>query len=896
MKRLIGVLLGAVLLYGAPAQRKDTQEPLMRLGLQALLYNSDLRDAWHVVRKEIQKYPNDPWWLQKAAEIAAWTNHPQQAKRYYLRLYRRHPSTQLEHRMLALSKTTEDYDLQIDLLERRVTGEDPARLQTLFDAYYARGHLRRGARFFSRLYRRHPDARIMKMQLSLLFEYAPLKVLRRTYRHYRRRYGTDAKLAYRYAHALFAHRMFGRALRILAEAKNAAPFTMHRFWRLYIDLSFLLRDDDTLYPVLKKMFHAHALEYQEYAKLLYYAHKYDPMLEEQVACDGWRRFSRTHLLYRCMALLSRRHAYARMERLLSFLPDDLIPKMHHDLRYWLLKAEIDTHFKRFNAARRAYRHAIRLAPRSVEAAGAYLWFLIDRRERAALERELERLRKNGIDRHLLSAMASGYLLLQRSADAKRYLGLQIHRTPHDWQLRLLYSDLLMLWQDRRGAHRQMRIAWKLARKEVHRTKETLQNRSKLFDYLRLKLYFHPRQMRSIMAQARTRLTPDQCARLQLGFLTSQVNEMRVVWLQRRYHLKMPWLRLYTALAHDDGTEMASLLAREGAWLPIADKARAQRRIGALRDAQSTLFDGLEHNPRNRDLYTLFHEKAASQEKRNTLLFRRRIQSDLHFAETSLQLRTQLPSRTYLDTRFIYRSDLFATFLPAAHLPRIQSRLDLRLERIQQRWRIAVGSHLRSGMRRASGWSLEGQWREGSVKLSALAGIALPDETTSRIALLGDSDRIALGADFALSPVDTLSVHLHHAHYRDDLGSAGSANGGVLSYARRLRRGYPDIGLHTTLEWEGFRSAKGRLPEDFWQAGIGAQLGDDTRNGFRRGTHPFADVDLYYHRRNGFAYQLRTGLGGMLMQADRLEAELLFARGIGPYTQSFLRLQLRYLWW
>ena len=112
-------------------------------------------------------------------------------------------------------------------------------------------------------------------------------------------------------------------------------------------------------------------------------------------------------------------------------------------QYWLLRAEAFDHLGNKNAARDAYRAALRLNPSSVSIRLALLWDAIDRRETAPLREYVNAWREDvGSEPEMWGPYAIALMRLDRTREAIPFFQRRIRAQPGEYVTLLAYADAL----------------------------------------------------------------------------------------------------------------------------------------------------------------------------------------------------------------------------------------------------------------------------------------------------------------------------------------------------------------------------------------------------------------------------------------------------------------------
>ncbi len=900
MRRLLILLATAFLLCAnTPAQPKPEQERmrLLKLSLQVMLYNNDLAHAQKIVDKALQSAPEDPFWIAKAAQIALWRGETESAKRWYLKLYRATRDADAREELERLAHATEDQEIMMMLDEQALEKRwDSERAEKLYRAYYDTGYLERGAAFFQKLERRFGRKEAARAALLLEMEYAGFAELSEGYHRFKRRYGFDAELLYRYAKLLFARRAYMEAFIEIAAFEREIPPEAGKLWELYTDLALLGEHEETLLHLLGRREALGTLDAESADLYLRLLTRHNPAKALAYARKRLMRHPDSRRFCTFAGVALQQHAYALLADTLQQLPRSLLKELESQVAYWRIAAQLLAGQKAYDQAVAAWRKAITLDPDDVSLHAAYLWSLLDADDTDAMRRELRTLRERfGEREELAQPKALAWFRLGASQPALRQIRMLLRRSPDDWRTQLLYADILSLSGDEALRDRTLLKAWYLAQKALRHRPALFRDPSFCYDYTRLALSFMPLQRRRLLAKAAEVLSPGQITELWLSALDPRNAPKKVRMLLRRLPHRTPSQQLQLAMLEHD-TQKIAALSEHDTHLPLWDAIVATKESGDTPRYLQRLFAGMEANPHNGELVRSYTEAVMARGPAAEVSLRSERRNRLRLKGVHLALHHNNQAERILS--FNYRSERFDEEKGAIQIHTTHQSAAFTLYGRFKNYRM----HLRAGVTQQSETyaTLEAgtEHETGRYRFSLLARHNAQDDLNNDQLLYGRKSGLRLHGSYRLDGHRSVAFGLElDRHYENNSSRAlGDSALTELSYTRYLRLGYPDLSYTLFTQKEIFRESAGILPQNYWQGGIRIAAGEGAAGGFHTRLKPWGGATLLYNNRTRLGYALHAGAGKRLLFRDYLGIEGTFASGIGLRREDYLSLKLRYLWW
>lgn len=893
MRNALLVLLWIALVHLHAAPQKDApfakpgDEETLKLSLEVMLYNNDLPHAMQIVQKAIAHYGEQPYWLQKGAQIAAWLSDTAASKRYYLALHRRHSDANTTRALQKLALATHDTRLLIRLEEEGLEHRfDPKSVERLYRYYDQEGYLEEGSRFFAEYAKQHPRKVVFKSRLLLQMAYAPYTEIERGYRAFSKRFGFDPELLYRYAKLCFGRREYLQAFVDIARYEKVIPPSDTKLWSLYLDLATLLDREAVMLSISERLWDKSALPPAYVGMFLRLLQKNAPQKALDVAYTIFSDTPDDRHFFTFAYLAIETGAWERLKRVLTQLQAPLLQKLRHNPHFYEIAAQSALHAGESAEAMEYYQQGLRIAPANISLIQAWLWSAIDTKAPQYLPKALHYAERYLPANHALALpLALGYLQLNASQKALHTIRIARREDPRNWQTMVLHADILALAGREEERRMLLRRAWSLAQKERGMHDFAHADRSRLYDYYRLALHFHPLQRGRWLQEAKRSLKRSQLIDLYLTTLDAAATEAQIAAL-RMQGASGTDRAFSLALLQNNTVQISKMLDRHP-LLSLWDRIAALEKLGAEDREISTLFDAMEENPDNSEVAALFREKISGRPPHATLRLATVRRANLQIIDSVVQITPQ-PQRKEPLT-LTYRNRQYRT----GSLHTLHQSVALTLSQKFKQVNLSLKAGLKQRDRTKSIFDVEASRDIGrftiDLQLSHNEDVTHNNETL----LHAGADRASAAVTYRFNRYQSLHARLDKRRYFDDAGRLGEGTGALLAYRRDLRLGYPGIYYRLFLEGEEIDDHSGILADSYWQSGIHAGYGEEQRGRMQDGYRPYGGATLLFNSRTRLGYSMLAGIGGQLFGRDRIDLESYYSNGLGAFEEAYFALRLRY---
>lgn len=880
----------------------------LRLVLQVMLYSGDIPKAFEIVKQGVKKFPKSLWWNEKAAEIALWNNQSSDALNFYLQSYELQPSQKSRIRIEKLATQLQNETVLLKMLKDSVWNNEEQNRSKLYEVYLNTGELSEGVAFFDELYRRDHDQESLRLQILLLIYSGEIDKAKLHYSTFITQFSHDVELSILMAKAFFSRKEIEQSYRYLEPIHLAVEPNNDNFWHFYIDILWFRRSFDELYTILLQRRDLNALRSYDQERLAMLAALKDKAFAAELALDRFNKEGLIDSLLTFVYLSTELKTYERIDSVLSTLSVQQRQSLEKMGEYWVLLAQMNTRKGMLEEAKICYQKALEIKPNNISINTVYVWFLLEFNQVEDLKKWLLSIeRKKRGDRLAYDLIcATAYLQLQNSTKGLECIGRLI-KSSNEPSMWILYSDLLSLSGDQDFRDKNLIKAWKMVQNGLKKNPDLIKDSEFMATYLRLAYHFEPQKKSKWIKWAKQRLSAKNYDLFLFGMAVKSNNDEAIRYLKQKLRLNEPWIEFYVSVLENDTIKMSEQIAKDSESLPILDVVNSLSRSGDTERSKKRIFEGLEKNPNNDEFYKTMHDLYMENKA---------IASSLSYSDRSvlssqeMDIRSELPwSQKYksvLSLRYRHYDSDDLIVLP--DVPEQDNWLAIEVNNKGKNfnWEMSLG--YRDYLDAIWTASFDVQYRYGVSSIYIDTDYHTDADESVYMSLGGYKDAIAIGVNHQLTGTFELNGLVKQSrYYTADGEDVGESDEISLTLTKRLREGYPDIGLRSSVGYYGYdeRSVNGKintllpiypvqlLPESFFQWSIGSYYGIKTQEIFQRTWRPYGNIDIAYNSQNGTGFSVIGGIGGMLLGEDRLSLEANYASSFGNIEDDYYKFSLMY---
>ena len=898
-----------------------------------------LGDAFRVAAAAVHQLPNDLLWRERLARVAEWSDRAGDALEQWLFIARRTGRPAAWQAVLRLAPGLFDDEALLEAMRFRASRADLTAQQwrAMVEAYERVGRPREGVAWLEREYARRNLPLLLELEAYLMERMGDIDGAITAWRRVIERSGASTPRVTSLATLLIARGDYREAYVLLNAHRDEVSPADAEYWKLLADLAWQLQEESGAQAALDTLVASGKATPEDFSRLISLLSTRQPQAAARLAELAYERFRTPNFMVAALGIYSERRDFAALRRLFAGLSPELVRTFESDPDLLLMRADYHAATGRPELAAADYRAALRLNPEHRYARMALLWFLIDRRDIVALQREMPMaLRRGKDDPELEGVLGAAWLTLGDPAAAVRHFAQVLRRNPDDYLWLMNYADALEQNNQGEMALRVRRHAWVHVREERAKLRAEERPPLELLQaQARLATQFLPGD--SGLAVIRNLLREDQALdarsndpgrrgidagtrELVLAWLLSEEHWIAAkTWLWKQYGrtlAKPVWAEANVALAENDLETLQHLLEQQADAIPRYDRFDAARRTQQYRLAQDIAFMSLERIPHDDEMHLRLTQSildtANSAEAGYTYFHRGLLKGNEYTAEVGVWVTPRL--RLSVDLSVLDQKTIDAQVLATAPAQD-------RLYGLNAIFRHAVGETRvsvfhRDALAATTGARVSHQ-RPLGPRVTGRMGVAVNERApeTSQLSAGGMRDRISADVEYTPSKREYVLAELYSSRYHTQSRTfIGSGYGVNWELGHRFRTEYPD--LHVRLAGSvnhfdqsgtgdaatavlvpggGVPTAAFFLPPSFSVYGVYAGFGTFYQTNYTRALRPFADIGVNRNTVTGAGYSALVGVSGNVFGGDRLTIYASSARGGNGTGLTSRELGVRYMY-
>ncbi|MBK3332330.1 tetratricopeptide repeat protein [Persephonella atlantica] len=928
MKKVFLLFLISALLMGfftdveaekksAGSVEKKADEELLKMMLNSFLWSKDLKNAYRVAKKGVKLFPSSKFWLRKAGDLSLWLSKPEEALKYYLRLYSLDKEEKLRDKIIKLSLQLRKYHVAKKLMEEEIQSGKINRWKILVQIYELLGEPEKALNLLKNLYRKYKDVKYLKeiIRIELL-----IGQLKEAYRNldYLERIG---KLDYRYAvylsKMLYQKKRYRDSLNILLQFKSSVPDDDVSYWKLVSDIGWGIGDFRSSFYASKKLINTGKGRDVDYERVVLYLTSQGRKNYEEIyrlSYEGWKRYKKEVFLYYTLDSLYRMKKYKKIIHLVENLKEDKKYTLNRYPYLWVYYSSSLEKIGSYQRAVDAYERALKIFPENNDIIVSFLWMLIEHQDIKRLKLYLKRFR--GIEnknRALNAVLVAGYVTIQNSSAALPLVAELLKENPDNPDVLMLFAEVLYLSGDEERAESYRWKAYKVMKREIIAYPEKLKDKEFLKNFLYLSFYFEAGEhVEKLLSIAKRILKQDEYYKLKITWLLVRNQPQPAEYILMRLRKAEPWMLLNVYLTNYDRYKINTLLKHSLYRLPIRDRVEGALRVGRVNFSQELAFRGLEENRNDALLYKqmrdIIMENNSSVEFSNLLRDR----------EKNAFLRNSFFIKKYIKKNYFikFSADNDITLSKNGNiftnLPSNYSDLKLSFGRNLSKYRYEFGISYLDGLSSSAGFfaSLE-TYIYNRLRLGMNTGLSQRADETVYLFYGGLKDYINPYLNFRIGERLFFEGDIDFSKYKtangDSLGS-GTVFTGRSYY--KLRVGYPDFtfGVYTGFGVFHEKAEKGIinsiskhynpdvLPENYCESGVDFSFGYEHKYYYTGLFRPFFSGTVFYNCITGTGFGMEIGIGGHIFQQDHISGGLRYFQGMQGTNDYIREIFINYRLW
>jgi predicted negative regulator of RcsB-dependent stress response len=875
------------------------------LAYTVFLENRKIADAYRVAASAVHQAPDNLLWRRRLAQVAEWSNRPDEALEQWLFIARRSGDADAWEavRRLSLGLLRDDA-YEAWLKHRLARGFDAALVLALAQTQERQGRPETALATLEAGWRQSHAAPLAQAAAELAEQLGDLAAALTWWRRLATQPGAETAL--RIATLEVLQGEYDAARRTLEQLppEKRTPAVL----RLLAELAVQMGDRPGARRALEALAASSEAQAGDLATLEALLAD-EPMEAARVALLAWQRFRDQEALLRALSAYQAAARFDEAQTVFAGLDADTRHRLEASPRYCLLAARQAWQRGELGEARRFLARAERLAPEDLEVAETTLWFAVETADTQVLREKLSRFGAKLAEQRRTEVLIAVYNALGRLDLAWRLAAAELprHRDDPVW---LIMAAYLLEALDRHDE------AWQLRRYAV----KLVQGRPR--DGLavaRASLAASLVRGDTALAALRAALAEDPKNASSL-LLARWIQEGEYSWarawmygLLAREAARPRWAELSVALVEDD-LERLSALLEEPAGLPRRDAVEAARRLDPSL-AASLAFAHQEWLGMDDDLQAQLDPLLRQGAARVGLVSQGLRFPGLDELQNTVTLEgAALPwLRLGLDFTSVFRHLRDRQALgQVVNERRTTFRATTTKEIGGGMWEVNVG--YREGFSARLPASVLWRRRRGTLAWEVKAARAQPAEESLPLRMAGEKD--VLGLKLNLAPVQPFALSLQataQRYYSQTGAPLGKALSLEFHATAALRQEDPDLFFNLFAAHHRFAARavnNGRLtrllpagattfgsdfflPPSFTQLGFTLSSRTAYQEADSRALKPFWALTLSWSSAWGLGHDVLLGVGGSVFGADHLALGVQWGRTLGTIVGDTFQVFLNY---
>ncbi len=882
--------------------KSNLDEESLKLLLTVFLGNNDLENAYLVVQKGLQAYPENPYWWKMLGQISLWLNKPYESLDALLKYYEITKDENFKKTLFNLAVNANRFDVAIKFID--VLEKNPKNVKDFVYVYIHAGRIEELVKILEEIYLKYKDKEVLYNLGYVTYKYGYMDKAEKYSETLVKNYYPSLKDIILYSNILYAKNKLRQLYEFLKSIFTKVKIYSDEEKSLYYeylynlsDLSWLLRDYEFVVKISKILIRDKKERENEYIRLsLYYFQKKDFKNASKYSFEGYKKFKNEYLASICVESL---YDLKDFKAIVDFIENkDIDYKKNIFIASKYINSLI-----RINNLSKALDITKSLLKEKVDP--SILTELIY----TSIETSNQELAKYIIDNYseyqndLKKPFAILYLILQNSYKAQNIFKSYSNSSISD---RIIYADILYtLGRVDESNKIRYEIFTELKNKKILEDDE-------LVEFLRLADTFLPeREFLEILEKSKDRISEDTYKDIYLSHLLKREDYEYVEYLANRSSVDLkPWMKLNIALNQYDTYYQQEILKKYIEILPIRDRVTALVDVGERDKAMYYGYKGLEDNSEDYLLYKQQRDLIVSNRPKLDMKSSYLDLSNINGIQSNLSLSYNVKNDLFFNTdinNFFLLSNKNTGIKNINNIYDFYIGIEKKLD--EGSLKFGLGSLYNLSTDIYFKFSLNRYLKDKSY-LAINIGKNISSDDTLFLKFGGIKDLYSVGITHNLNNRTSVYINPSYSiYYSSDKMKIGSSVNLYDELSYKLRVGYPDYTFKVYSSHGKYNEKEGNkgnietlslfadtkfLPKSFNLLGLTFSFGYDNDQIYVRPWRPFMSLGLIYSDVLNLGYSLEGGIGGSILRQDNLSFGFSYTKSIQQSFDKQLYLYLKYI--
>ena len=886
----------------------------LRLMFQAFSYSGDNESAYQTAKIGYKQNPKSLYWNKKLAMAARWTNRGDEAVSHMMFIYKETEDKELESDLIKYGMTNYQYKMVEPLVVNKAS-KNPSKknIRELIKLYDYLGTPKKAAKYLENAYKKDKTkTKYLTYILKIYMETGDLQSAKRTMGEIKRRKSYDSKNSRYMAWYYYIKRDLEKTYEHIMLATNIEEDD-YRYYEIVSDVSWYLqkyKEGAKASLVLMQKKQARIVDYERIVRV--YSKK-NPELVAEASKKAYSKNKANYLFYSYANSMIELGEYKQLDATIQDI-DRSDSQIKTQAMYWMIKAEVDKHFKREPEYKEDLRQARRLDPHNVDIITTLLWLYMEsgnQNELRLLLKILEDDPKSASE--LYMPMASAYYNLQEVDKAALYLD-RLKRLDAQETQTIDYKFLqAYIAQSRDNEYLFNKYIYEISDmldKQAIENPSLKENKDYLSYYFRAAIFIKPAdEFLEELRLSKSTLGEQEYLDIAYSFSVKHSAKEQSKEIFQKIENKEAWLKFSNALMFDNRSSINGLFDAYLESLSLNDVVQAASITNQDTLADTMAFKSTKQNSQSQTAY-LGHLNLQKENSQTDIKVARRLRDPLLQYYTKVEDTTNLLKGFKLNSKFHYYTNETIDSSIIKSVPSTTLLAGLGIKKEFNNSYIEVDASYNDNMQEYMSYKIKFYSQiHKSVKMDISYEKNSRSQESTAMWLSGLKDVYKIQAMWNLLNSFALNFNYEAQEFNSQDGVyLGSGDYARINATKTVRSGYPDLSVGSFYDLGLYDETSGSrgvideiqgsglkaLPNDFYNVGLSVDYGMSAKNSYSRTWRPYFSVSSYYNGdTNAFNYSTAIGTGAKVWHQDHLDIGASYSQSVRGNNDDIFELFLHY---
>jgi len=883
------LLFSCIITASLFAQAIPMDDEELRLIYNSFVYSKDLNHAYKIAKKALIKYPKSIYWHRKFAQIALWNNKSNESVNSLIYIYKNSNDTNLSKKIIKQLINAYQYEKALEIINielEKKSKHTKKDIEKFINISEKVGRPEDAIRSLQTLNKKNPSLKYLSHILDLQVKTGDIKGAKKTVKKIKYYKKIDTRTALALSKYYYLQKDLHKAYNILLKVKDIAEPDNIKYFERLSDFAWYINDkENSLYASIKLYENKKARE-ADIERIYMLSKNIDKKIYKDIAEISIEKFGKAKIYIAYINFLVKKKDFDKLDAsIYDILSNPNREKLiANNSTFWLIKADVDNHFKRDDLVNSDLKKSLELAS-SPKTKAKILWYLIDNHiynPLAKIVKSIESQKK--ISPILFHPLSAAHLTLRNIDKSLLYFHKIEKNSQNKISLDFLYSEILAAQGKNEERKKLLKDILTSLEKKLSQNPKLEKDKKFNREYIQAKIAFlSPDKAENLIKENKNNLANKDYLELKMLLALKEKNYNKASKTYDKYTAKEPLLELEIAKLQNNKEKQKMLIKSLFLAVPAYEKIEITKKDNKMKKAIDLAKQGLEKN----------HENISLQ---NELQYLRKNYASKTSVKTKYRQIGDLKSSSIKLENFLYLKNgygIISNIKYTKHKSKNQKRLiikqknDLIIE-------LGLRKHLyTTDIETIAKYRDRGIDKVGFIVntrssinnhllLSAMIKNSVNVEDLSDLTILGAKENsYALLANYLFNDISSLSLLVKKVSYKGiDNIKIGKGNLADLTFDYKFSKKYKSgvriiyrLGRYTVDDYSYYidtllttRNRDERImPLDFNDAGINLYYGDSYSD-YGTSWNPYINAALFYNKQEKIVYKdIAAGFTGSFSQ-------------------------------